>query len=158
MTTLQYQKSASGYPVLFWEKHVHIITTTVTVGALKDIAQKASSTRTFGGQGASQSSVMCMTLGQSEALLAWILKNKAAQLAKITKSAMTDIGGIPVYGAIVTQNNKLKKTFARGGGTLTLGLTKTTNTIVSIVHFGAHDWDGSFAMADTESIDASATS
>ena len=55
MTTLQYQKSASGYPVLFWEKHVHIITVTVTVATLKDVAKKASSSRTFGGRGASLS-------------------------------------------------------------------------------------------------------
>ena len=45
---------------------------------------------------------MCMTLGRSEAMIAWILKNTATGLAKITKSAMTDISDIPVYGAIVT--------------------------------------------------------
>ena len=43
-----------------------------------------------------------MPLGQSEAMLAWILKKKATDLAKITKSTMTDISDIPVYGAIVT--------------------------------------------------------
>ena len=101
---------------------------------------------------------MCMTLGQSEAMLAWILKNKATDLAKITKSAMTDISDIPVYGAIVTQKDKSKTTSARGGGTLTLGFTKTTNTIVSVVHFGHHAWTGSHVMADSDAIDAKATS
>ena len=47
---------------------------------------------------------------------------------------------------------------ARGGGTLTLGFTKTTNTIVSVVHFGHHDWTGGHVMADTDAIDAKATS
>jgi hypothetical protein len=45
---------------------------------------------------------------------------------------------------------------ARGGGTLTLGFQKQTGTVVVINHFARHNWDGSFILAGSRSLDASA--
>ena len=133
-----------------------MINTTKTVSQLLDEASKAGSSRTFGGQGAAVNTVMGLTIGQRESLFAWLLQNKAAALGKVTKDTMSEISDIPNIGCVIAKDRSGNMA-ARGGGTLTLGFIKQTGTIVIINHFSRHNWDGSFILATSRSLDASAT-
>ncbi len=147
--TVRFQKSDSGHPPLFQEKHVRTISADVTVQSLIDLEAKAKSSRNFAATTkVDVNTLLCMTLGQQQALFAWLEKNKATDLAKVKKGDMTDISGIPINGVIVYNGE------AWGGGTFTLGFSKATGTVTEVVHLGRWDWTGTFKFAVTKTVSA----
>ena len=77
--------SEGGSLVYFEEKHYHLIAADVAVSDLDAVVNKRFGLRAFGGQGATQNSLLCMTQGQTQAFFAWIEQNKAAELTKAKK-------------------------------------------------------------------------
>lgn len=138
--------SEGGSLVYFEEKHYHLIGADMSVSDLDAVVTKRFNQRGFGGQGANQNSLLCMTAGQTQAFFAWIGQFKSNELAKVKKGpGYTDISGIPNLGCVITRN-KAGTITRRGGGTLTLGFVRQTGTKELIVHFTGHNWDGSFNM------------
>jgi hypothetical protein len=130
----------SGAPnrVLFKEKHVHTVETTITAGDLAAAVAKNTSLRTFVGKGSAVNSVLAMTVGHQQQLFAYLEKSRKNDLDKIKKaSGMVVLDNIPVFGCVIV------KDVARVKGTLKLGFIRSTNTKWAITHFGRHDWKGS---------------
>lgn len=144
---IEFERSTNAYKPCFNEKHVVIVQPGMTITDMLGPAKLAYKYRTLVDKKAKTNSTLAWTVDQCEAMFSWLIKNKSAELNAIKKGdGYVEVAGIQSWGWVLTLDDK-KTLKARVGGTLTLGITRYSASKCLIVHFGGHNWTGSFGIA-----------